>query len=521
METTALTPNDYIEILKLRKWDLILPALIIILIAVIVAFALPPIYKSTSTILIEEQEIPADFVVATVTGYAEQRLETINQRIMSHTRLLEIINQFNLYQDLRDKWTTEEIVEKMRKSIFLEPISAEIVDPRTGKPTTATIAFTLSYDGKNPDTVQKVAGRLTSLFLQENIQARERQTLEATRFLEDEMNKVKINLAAIEARISEFKKNNINELPELLQVNMQSLHNIETGIERANEQLRNLKEREGYLTTQLAGIPTESVEDKKRLDELKMQLVYLKTRFSDEYPDIIKTKAEINELENQMKKSSESNESENNLPDNPAYLTLSSQLTGTLSEIESVKRQIKDLDISRQTYRARIEATPKVEEQYNALINEQKNTQAKYDDLMRKHMEAKVAQGLEKEQKGERFTLIEPARLPEKPYKPNRLAIFLIGIVLGIGGGVGFAAIREYSDQSVKNAAGLIMATSLPVLATIPEIKTEQDLLSKKKKKIGLLIGIVLVIIIGLSAFHFLVMDLNVFWAKLIRKMAI
>ena len=143
-----MAPMDYIKILKRRKWSLMLPALIVFAIAVGVALALPSIYMSTSTILIEEQDIPADFVMATVTSYVEQRLQSINQRIMSFTKLSEIIQRLNLYPELRDKLTAEEIVEKMKEDTVLEPVSTEVVDRRTGRPTAATIAFTLSYQGE-------------------------------------------------------------------------------------------------------------------------------------------------------------------------------------------------------------------------------------------------------------------------------------------------------------------------------------------------------------------------------------
>ena len=186
MENHEMSPNEYLAVLKRRRWSFILPVVIVIMISAVVAMVLPPVYRSVSTILIEGQEIPADFVMATVTSYAEQRLQTIHQRIMSTTRLLEIINRLDLYKDLRQKATTEEVIEKMREDISLDYISAEVVDRRTGRPATATIAFTLSYESKEkPSTVQKVSNILASLFLEENLQVRERQALEATSFLEE------------------------------------------------------------------------------------------------------------------------------------------------------------------------------------------------------------------------------------------------------------------------------------------------------------------------------------------------
>jgi uncharacterized protein involved in exopolysaccharide biosynthesis len=243
VEANAQAFKDYIEAVKRRKWSLVLPTFMISLIAAMVALALPPIYTSRATILIEEQEIPQDYVMTTVTSFAEQRLQTITQRIMSHTKLLEIIERFGLYSDLRKKRTNEEVVTKMRKDIALETISAEVVDRRTGRPTTATIAFTLAYEGKNPRTVQRVANTLMSLYLEENLRVRERQAEGASEFLENEMEDLQARVAELEAEIAAFKKEHLNELPELLEVNLQGLERTERDIERLKDRLGTLKER--------------------------------------------------------------------------------------------------------------------------------------------------------------------------------------------------------------------------------------------------------------------------------------
>ena len=433
-----MTPADILAILRRRKKSLILPAVAVIFLAALVALLLPPIYRSTATILIEEQEIPSEFVMTTVTSFAEQRIQQINQRIMSFTRLLEIIQRFGLYPELADKRTTEEIVEQMRKDTELKPVSADVVDRRTGRPTAATIAFTLSYQGKDPGKVQQVANVLTSLFLEENLKERTKKAEETSAFLLAEMERVKEELVGIEARLAAFKQANINALPELLQVNIQSLNNLERHLEIQNEQLRSLREREGALQTQLASVKPhlekeEELASRKRFEELKIQLVALTQRFSEEHPDVRKTRAEIAELEARLADIDARRGTKSYPPDNPAYITLSAQLAATRADIQSTQRQIERLNAEAAEYRRRIAATPSVEEEYNLLVSTRNSTQAKVSDLMRKLMEAQVAHGLEKEQKGERFNLIEPPRLPEKPYKPNRLAIMLIGVVLGIG----------------------------------------------------------------------------------------
>lgn len=521
MEDGLMTFDDLTTIIRRRKWSLILPAFGVMLLAAVVAFVLPPAYKSTAKILIEEQEMPAEFVKTSITSYAEQRIQTINQRIMSYDRLLSIINRFDLYRDLRDKQSNEVIVDRMRRDTKLEMINADVIDPRTGRSSEVSIAFALSYEGRDePRKILQVASKLTSLFLEENLRTRVRQTQEISQFLEEERKKVKKSLDSLEARIAEFRGMHINTLPELLQVNIQNLSNTEHGIEVVREQLRGQKERESYIQTQLAGLAPKK-EDKQHLEQLRIQLVQLRTRFTDQYPDVIKTKAEIAELERQMAMDRIHRRGKEIPPDNPTYITLTSQLSSIQAEIASSEARIKALKKRAQKYQRQIDETPRVEETYRMLTTERDNTQAKYDDLMRKVMEARVSQGLEKEQKGERFTLIDPARLPEKPNKPNRLTIAAIGLVLGIGAGIGLAVLREFSDTSIHSARHLTAITSFPVLAMVPAIATSRDFNRRRRHKILLTAAAVGIVAGGVAAFHFRVMDLSVFWAKVMQYVSV
>jgi polysaccharide biosynthesis transport protein len=516
MQNEVKSFRDIIDIVKRRKWSLALPALAVFILAVLIAVLLPSTYRATSTILIEEQEIPREYVTATITGYAEQRLQSISQRVMSSTKLLEIINRFGLYGDLKEKMAVEEVVERMRKNIRLDTVNADVVDRRTGNKTTATIAFSLSYDGRNPMVVQQIANVLASLYLEENLKAREQQTTGASRFLEEEMKSVQASLAEADGKLASFKQRNINALPELSQINLQELNRVDQDVDRLNDRLRTLKEQEGYLQTQLASIPTDAASsDKTHLNELRVRLVELKNRYSDEYPDVRKTRAEIAELEKQLRASRRDDLVK---PDNPAYITLSSQLASTRSEIDSVKRQVAMLQTKRDSFRGRIEASPRVEEGYKAFLAERNNLQLKYDDLMKKYMEAKVAHGMEKEQMGERFTIVDAARLPGKPVSPNVPAILLIGLILGLGSGVGLAALQEFSDNTVRTLDQLSLATGMPVLGGIPEIVTWQEPKKVLSKRLLFIFGGLAGMIVLVLIFHFFVMDLDILWARVGRK---
>jgi len=524
MQPEALmTPFDYLKILKRRKWSLLLPAVCIILLALVIAFSLPAIYRSEATILIEAQEVPADFVASTVTSYVEQRLQTLQQQIMSFTPLLQIIQDYNLYPGLKDKVTSEEIVERMRSDTTLTPVSTDVVDRRTGRPTAAMIAFTLSFQGKDPQKVQRVTNVLTSLYLQKNLEERVHQVSETSAFLENELTRVKSELVAVEAEIADFKQQNMQQLPEMLQVNMQSLNNTQRSIESANQQMRTLKERESYLDAQLVSVEPyldneEETIGRKRLEELKIQLVALTKRFADAYPDVKKTRAEIAELEARLKSGGTA---ELGAPDNPAYITLKAQLASVRTEIKSIQQQIRTLEAEAADYQQRILATPNVEKAYSQLLISRQSNQAKYNDLMSKLMEAKTAHGLESEQKGERFTLVEAPRLPQKPYKPNRLAIVLIGIVLGLGTGVGLAALIEFSDDRIYSADALRQATNFRVLTRVPIILTQKDVVRLRIKRLALTGTAMLLIGLSLAVVHYLVMDLDLVWLKVLRRVGI
>lgn len=249
--------------------------------------------------------------------------------------------------------------------------------------------------------------------------------------------------------------------------------------------------------------------------QLKLRLAELKSRFSDQYPDVKKTKMEIAELEGQL--TSTSQRAGGNQADNPAYVTLQAQLAGTRSDVQSLKSQIAEMTAKRESYQRRIQSAPQVEQGYKAILVERNNLQQKYDEMAKKAMEANVAHGMETEQLGERFTLLDPAGLPQKPISPNLPAILLVGMILGIGSGVGLAAVKESGDDTVRLAEELSALTGFTVLATIPQIVTSVDSARERKKNLLIVFALALVATAAVVVVHLFVMDLSVFWAKLNR----
>jgi len=568
--------GHYISILKSRKKYFVIPALVVLVVAILVALLLPSIYESSSTILIEAQQIPQEFVKSTVTGFAEQRIQSLSQQILSRVKLWEIIQQFNLYEDMRKKYTREEVVEHMRDDIKLETISAEVGGKnrrQSGQPE-VTIAFSIAYRGNNPGMVQKVSGTLASLYLEQNLKTREAQAQSTTQFLEAELKQLQERIQGLGDKITAFKGQHEGLLPEQQQFNREQAARLEMDIKQLDAAMRSAEDRKIYIEGQLATVKPDSpligatgervMAPADRLKALEVSLADLQSKFSDDHPEVRKVHREIAELkkmvgqpggsasirrqkltqlkaelaEKQGKYSDQHPEVKklkNEIalleqapetvsppkpvtePENPAYISLTTQIKGAESETASLRSQQAGLREKLQMYRQRLEEAPKVEQEYMALTRDYQNASQKHQEVMNKILEARISEGMEEHQKGEKFTLIDPASFPEKPVSPKRWLIFLAGVIMSLGAGFGTVALAEHLDHSVKSSDELARLTGLPVLGSIIRIETSEDITRarQKRKLIWAVTGFSLVL--GLVLFHFFYMDLWVLTARLLR----
>jgi len=564
----------YIGILRNRKKCFVIPALVVLVIAILVAQLLPSVYQSSSTILIEEQQIPQEFVRSTVTGFADQRIQSLTQQILSRVKLWEIVQQFNLYEDMRKKYTREEVLEYMRDDIKLDTISAEVGGKKGVGKAGVTIAFSIAYRGKNPAMVQKVSGTLASLYLERNLKIREAQAQSTTQFLEAELKQLQESIKVLGGKITAFKGQYDGLLPEQHPFNREQATRLEMEIKQLDNTIRSAEERKIYLEGQIAtvnpdtsftGAPGErvmspadrlkglelsladlqskfspdhpdirkvrreidelkklgattggsAVERRKRLTQLKAELAEKQGKYSDQHPEIKKLKNEIARLEQEPKPVSTLQTITS--AENPVYISLTTQIQASETDIRAFRNEQVSLKDKLRMYRTRLEEAPKVEQEYWALTRDYQNAHNKHQEVMNKILEARISEGMEEHQKGEKFTLIDPASFPEKPVSPQRWLIFLAGVIMSFGAGVGTVALAEALDHSVKNSDDLARLTGLPVLGSIIRIQTSEDITRARQKRrlIWAVTGFSL--IMGLALFHFFYMDLWVLTARLLR----
>lgn len=571
--------RDYLAVAHRRRTMILLVTGVVLSLSMTVALLWPGTYRSKATILIEEQEIPTELVHSTITSFADQRIEMIRQQVMSRSSLWKVVEQYNLYPDMRTEAPSEGVIKRFSKDIEVEVISADIIDKRNQHATKATIAFTVSYSSGVPETAQRVANELTSLFLGENLKSRERQARETTSFLKQEAGNLAAHIEEVEAKLSKFKQRANGALPELMELNQQLLNQSDRELTDLDQQIRSAEERKTYLEGELATIkpntPIISVTGERILDSverlraLRAEFAGTAANLSPDHPDVIKMKQEIAGLEKETGASPGGEEiakqivnAQTNLtaqmnrlgsdhpdvqhsrrmiaaldaelrragtsagkplqrPENPAYINIQAQLNSATSSLDALRSSRAIVKKRLQDYAQRIERTPGLEPEYLSLTRDRDSSSQKYQDIRSRLMEAQVSQGLEVQQMGERFSLLDPPSLPEIPEKPNRQALAILGVILSMISGGAAAAAAEHLDRSIRTSEQLVRITQSLPLAIIPYMPNRKDLarvIRRRRIIQGATLGAMAILLL---ISHLFWTPVDVLWYATLRKLGI
>jgi polysaccharide chain length determinant protein (PEP-CTERM system associated) len=488
----GFSSHDYIDIFRKRIWYFVIPLVLGLIITGGYLLTAPKSYKSSSLILVAPQKIPQDYVKATVTSTVEDRLQSIAQEIMSRTRLEQVISEFKLYPNLVKSAPMEEVVEAMRKDIEINVPTAKDKEKNH---------FSISYTGKDPRLVASVTAKLASLFIEENLKIREQQAQGTTEFLEAELSSKKEKVEKAQAEISAFKRGHINELPENRDANLKVLEQLHLQSQKINEAIKGAEDRRLIIQSQLANMPYmapsltgvggrgEMVVPPGmsqppmvlQLSQLKTHLEELEAKYTENHPDIRITKKKIAEIEKKLAQTNQEGTGTakkgkgDAVTDQYTYFQeeRKTQLTLLDKDVQRLKKEDEKVRAMIGAYQARIENTPIRELAMGSMLREFNNLNESYQVLLKKSAEAQQAENLERRQKGEQFRIIDPARVPEKPFKPDIPKVLLIGLALSLGAGLGVTFVREQMDRSFRDAEDLETTLGLKVLANIPKIEKE------------------------------------------------
>jgi polysaccharide biosynthesis transport protein len=555
MQAQDMTLSDYGGILRRRWRPALLAGMLVAFLAIYIAYQLPAVYESSATILIEQQEIPEELVPSTITGYADERLQSVRQRVLATPRVAEIIQALDLYADQRTSVTLEDLASIFRENTSVESLSANAAYVGRGRTANITYAFQVSFRYSNPIKTRDVVQEIARTWLAENEALRAETAARTARFLDVEVERIEERLAESQERLAEYKERHAGSLPDDVLVNLRAQERLSTELTTVENQLRATQERKALLEGELAETPrfrpvlSESGEPvlggADRLAMLQQELITARGRYSDSHPDVIRLRREIAALSDesgsqgslgqQLRASLESNRRELDIaletfsPDHPDVLRLQrtiSSLETQLSElgraggaglsaqannppylqlqtrIRTADAELQDLGRRRAELVARLRdidrhlaQSPQVEREYSSIARNHESLLEEYRNVRAKQSRAGLAESLEEGGTGERLRIIEPPFVPTSPIQPNRASLSFLGVVFALAVFLGLASLLESADTTVRGRRDVTALLEMPPLAIIPLIENSAD--KWKRRLSNSMVVVVAVVAVG------------------------
>jgi protein tyrosine kinase modulator len=476
--------SDYLEILRRRWWIILIPSVLVCVGVYLASLAIPNRYTSRTLVLVQGQRVPDSFVKPTVTGDIGERLGTMQEQILSRTRLQPIVEKYALYKGGKEPMAMEDRIDKVRNDLTVTPVQSLISNGKDELP-----GFTISFTGDDARLAQQVCSEITSMFTEENLRQREQASAGTTKFIEDQLTQAKTKLDEQDARLADFKQKFMGALPGNEQTDINMLTAFSSRLDAVTNELTRSQQDKAYgeslLAQQLTAWQNSQKSPEVRKDTLEQQLsvmqaqlVTLQAHYTDDYPDVVKLKADIAGLQ---KKIANSAAQTDNKPAQTADLANRPEPT----QIQQLRLQIHQIDIAIKqktqeqarlkqqmgAYQARLSMSPKVEEQFKAVTRDHDTALKFYNDLLAKRDQAQMGAALERQQQGEQFSIMDPADLPQRPSYPNRPLLAGGGLGLGFALGLGISLLLEYRDKSLRTEGDVEVFLHLPTLAMVPVVK--------------------------------------------------
>src|SRR5690348_16225807 len=474
-----LTPSDYMVMFR-RRWILIV-ALTVAggLLAYGISFVVPVKYQSQTLVLVEQPAVPTSYVAPVDNTDISERLASMQQQILSRARLEPIIRQTRLFSKDLDRVPMDDLVARLQAAIEVSP-----VQPMAETRAVSLPGFFVTVTLDTPQAAQQVCTAVTSLFIEENLQLRQEHSEDTTEFLTQQLNDAKVKLDAQDAKLAAFESQHLGTLPENEQTNLNILSGLNAQLGSMTQAISSTQQSKSFtesmLSEQLA-LWHQSQSDHspqtlaQQLTALQSHLAELKARYTDDYPDVIKTKNDIAALQVRIQKGAENKDSTPVKPQSgevePVEIAqLRAQLTGFDQRLALQNKELDRIKEAISANQARIQSSPSIEQQYKELTRGYQTALESYNDLLKKRDSAAMATSLEHQQRSEQFRVLDPANLPDTPSFPNRPKFVGGGVTLGLSSGFGLALLLGLRDTSMRTERDVELSLQLPVLCIIPSI---------------------------------------------------
>jgi len=499
-ENRELTMDDYLGMLRRRLKVILIPTLLAPLAGFLVSYAFAPKYTSHSTVLVEGQKVPDSYVQSVITADFTQRVQTLSQEVLSPSRLRPVIESLGLAKAEDENKLISDIQQNMQVQPVITSMSAAAAQAgiagakkkKSAGTDEPVPGFNVEYTDSNAARAQKICNAMTSLIVDENLRSRASVAQGTTEFLSRQVEDAKHALDEQDAKLATFKKQYMGQLPGDIDNNMRMLMALNTQLDASTQTLSRAQQDKAYtesmLSQQIAAwknslSSTNPQTLETQLTQLQAQLLQLQARYTDDYPDVIKTKADIAEVEKKLKEvnaaAAASNSTEGGDKASAAEPAEIRQLRLQIHQYQNVIDQAtidqKRLQSQIGIYQSRTSMSPTVEEQYKLLTRDNDNAQAFYKELLAKRSSAALGTSMENQQQGEQMKIQSPADLPDSPTFPNRPLLAGGGLGVGLALGLLLAVFLEFSDRSIRTEKDAAAVMDLPLLISVPWLGEEED----------------------------------------------
>ncbi len=484
--------DDYLQILKRGKWLLIVPTLLAPLAAFLVSFAFPPRYTSEALLLVLQQQVPEGFVRPVVSQELVERIATLQGRIESRDTLLPLVERYHLQDRGVGTSSVDDAVNDARQNVDLTPVETEFMTPVSAR-NRQVPGFYITYTDQDPRIAQQMCSELTTAFISEDLKMRGQMAQAATQFLAGQLQEARHSQEEKSVELATFKAKYFGQLPNQQEDNVRVLMTLNTRLEALTQNLDRAQQEKSYAQSLLADqlatwkasqAATSPAALQQQLVVLQAQLLSLQSRYTDEYPEVIRVKADIAEVNQKLKEANAAAVEAGGSQDLPVTLALEppeiQKLRAQVRQYDQMIQQTtadqKKLASEIQSYQQRLQVSPAVQEEYDRLSRDYEAAQKFYNDLLEKEKESRMGADVELEQQGEQFRLSDPATLPSDPSFPNRLMITGGGLGAGAALAFGLMVWFEFRDTAIRSEDDVTACLELPTLVALPWLADAEQL---------------------------------------------